>query len=98
MAYRTVNKDIACSRFPNHGVEAVKQASGFITTAPRTNLVPLSVLADYEPLGLKVGDQVLVPLEFANAPWGKRVLKVEGIGEFILVPADQAHLVKPSEA
>lgn len=98
MAYNTVNKDIACTPMSAHAVEAVKQASGMYIAAPRTNLVALTVLAGYEPLGLVVGDLVYVPQEFSQFPWGKRKLKVEGVGEFILVPADQVHLVKKASA
>jgi hypothetical protein len=92
MSLKTVNKDIACSPFPAHSVEPKKLASGFVMAAPRTNLVPLKVLADYAPFGLYVGDTVWVPLEFSNSVWGKRRLDI-GQGEFILVPADQVHLV-----
>lgn len=91
---KTVGKDVACTPFTTRSIEPVKQASGFVTAAPRTNLVPLRVVADYDLLELTAGDLVYVPQEFCNTPWGKRVLKVEGVGEFILVPADQVHLAK----
>lgn len=93
MGYRTANKDIACTPFPNHTVEAKKTASGFLVSAPRTNLVPLTVLADYAPLGLHAGDIIYSPLEFSKSPWGARKLTVAGIEEFILVPAEQVYLI-----
>ena len=91
---RTVNKDIACSPFPTHAVEPQRNSSGLVLAPLRTNLVPLKVLADYEPLKLVAGDVVYVPLEFANSTWGKRKLTVPGVDEFILVPADQVHIVR----
>lgn len=90
---RTVNKDVACTPFPAHAVEAQKLPSGLVLCAPRTNLAALTVMADYEPLKLHKGDVAYVPLEFANSVWGKRKLTVPQVGEFILVPADQIHLV-----
>jgi hypothetical protein len=100
MGYRTANKDVACTPFPTHTVEPKKTASGFLVAVPRTNLVPLTVLAAYEPLGLRAGDTVYAPLEYSKAPWGAKRLTVEGIEEFILVPTEFIYLiaVKPVSA
>jgi hypothetical protein len=95
LLFKTVNKEVACTPFVTRSIEPQRQASGFITAAPRTNLVALTVLAAHESLGLLPGSQVYVPQEFANSAWGKKVMKLDGVGEFILVPADQIYLTLP---
>jgi len=95
-AFRTVSKDVACSLLPLHAVEGQKLSSGLFIAAPKTNLVPLTVKADYLPLGLYTGDTVYVPLEEGQTSWGKRKLNVAGIGDFILVPGEKICLVAPA--
>lgn len=90
----TVGKEVACTLFPAHAVEPQRQASGFVTAAPRSNLIGLKVVYGYLPLNLVAGDTVYVPLEHANSPWGRRRLKLsETDVEFILVPVDQISVV-----
>ena len=96
MAIKTINKDVACSCFVTRSIEPQRHASGFVSAAPKTNLVALSVKADYSTLGLVTGDIVYVPQEYCNSAWGKRVLTVDGVGEFILVPAEHIFLVRSS--
>lgn len=91
--FRTVGKDVACSPFKTHTVEPVKQASGFVMAAPRSNLIPLIVMAEYTTLGLMPGDTVFVPQEYCGTAWAKRKLYIPGIEDFILVPSEQVHLV-----
>lgn len=88
MPIRTT-KDVACSVFPTHTVEAQTTASGFVHAQPRTNLTRLQVLADHVGLLLKKGDYVFVPLEYANQNFAKRKLThVDIAPEFILVPVE----------
>jgi hypothetical protein len=88
MPIRTV-KDVACTPFAAHTVEAQTTASGFVHAQPRTNLSRLQALADHVGLNIKKGDYIFVPLDFANSPWGKRKLTHADIApDFILVPVD----------
>ena len=89
MLFLRTYKDVACTPFPAHSVEAQTTSSGFVHAQPRTNLARLTAVADHPGLNIKKGDMVFVPLDYANAAWGKRKLSSVDIApEFILVPVD----------
>lgn len=93
MSVRT-NKAVACTPLPKHSVDTQSTQSGFQYAAPRTNLAKVKALAYWEGdhFSINKGDDVFIPLDFANQSWATRVLSCADIGDaFIMVPPE--HIV-----